>query len=188
MATFHTQYRLKGRIITIRSAEPEDAQQMLSLIQQMAGETPFLARDADEYTMTVEQERAFIQKKKDDPSVRMAVAEVDGEIVAIGEAGYSKLRRYRHTGEVSLSVRKSHWGMGIGRAMLEESLRWLSENGVEKASLNVDATNHRAVALYHRLGFVVEGTFRNVRKMADGSYHDTYRMGLNLSKGAGDDR
>jgi ribosomal protein S18 acetylase RimI-like enzyme len=52
-----------------------------------------------------------------------------------------------------LCVEKGLHGSGLGFELLRRSLRCLSEEGAEEASLTVTAANRRAIALYERLGF-----------------------------------
>lgn len=182
MAAFRTQYKLKGRLVTLRSAEPEDAAEMIEMVRQMDRESDFLAREPGEFAMTVEEEAELIQTRKELPNFRFAVAVCEGKIVGISDAFYLTRRRYRHTGGVTVSILRPFWNRGIGRALLESGLTWLGEQGVERVELSVDTKNIRAIGLYHRLGFVVEGTMRRERKLADGSYRDTYRMALDLKR------
>lgn len=43
-----------NRTVTLRSAETEDAEALLRYIKITAGETPFLIREPDEVTLTLE--------------------------------------------------------------------------------------------------------------------------------------
>ncbi|HSH02480.1 MAG TPA: GNAT family N-acetyltransferase [Anaerolineae bacterium] len=48
-------------------------------------------------------------------------------------------------------------GLGIGRALTAEGLRWLAEAGAQRVDLGVWLTNKRAIGLYERLGFERSG-------------------------------
>lgn len=52
-----------GRICTLRSVQLEDAPKMITCLKETAGETRFLLREAEEVTITLEQEEEFIQKR-----------------------------------------------------------------------------------------------------------------------------
>lgn len=54
----------KDREIIIRSAEENDAENLIDYLKITAAETPFLIREPDEITLTIEQEKAFIKDKK----------------------------------------------------------------------------------------------------------------------------
>ena len=182
MAIFSMKVQLGDTWVTLRNAEPDDAQTLISLLLQMDTETTFLTREPGEFTMTEEKERAFIEARKQMPNMRFAVAEVDGRIVGMSDASYDTGLRYRHRGEVAISILRDYWGRGIGRTMMQMGIDWLQENGVEKVNLAVDTQNRRAIALYHSLGFLVEGTVRHDKRLPDGTYRDKYYMGLLLPR------
>lgn len=50
-------------------------------------------------------------------------------------------------------------------------------NGITKITLNVLETNEKAIALYKKLGFEIEGTLRNDKILSDGKYYNTIVMG-----------
>lgn len=57
-------------------------------------------------------------------------------------------------GEVwTLYVLPEYWGKGYGRALLENSVNWLSGQGFDRAYLWVLDTNSRARRFYERCGF-----------------------------------
>ena len=65
-------FRLKdGRTCALRAAQPEDAEAMLDYLRTTAGETPYLLREPEEVTMTIEAERAFLKNSLDDPRALM---------------------------------------------------------------------------------------------------------------------
>ena len=180
MAAFYSEYKLGGQIITIRSAEPEDAKACIALIHQMDGESVFLTREPGEFELSEAQEREYLAAQKEAENSRTLLAEKDGRVVALSGAQFGKRQRYCHAGGVGVAVAKACWGIGIGRALMEEQMKWLKENGVTKVNLQVDTENCRAISLYLRLGFVVEGRQTRERRLPDGSYREAYWMGLLL--------
>lgn len=182
MAKLQAAYKLNGRLVTIRNAEPDDASALIALVNRFDAETTFLTREPGEFDMTEERERDILQAKKDAPHCLYLVAEVEGNPVATAHAEYGQKRRYRNVAHIGIAVAKAYWGIGIGRALLEELIRWLEDNGVEKVNLTVDTNNIRAQRLYQSLGFFVEGRQARESKMADGSYREAYWMGLLLPR------
>lgn len=180
------EYRRGDRRFTIRSVHPDDAPRMIDLLNQLDRETTFLSREPGEFSMTLEQEGTYLQGVAEDPRQNMLVAVVDGGIVGSCNAVVSKLRRESHSAGFGIALLKAAWGMGIGRTLMEEMIGRLRGQGVEKMHLVVDTKNLRAITLYQRAGFVVEGCIRRERKMADGSYRDSYYMGLDLTEGTTD--
>lgn len=70
--------------------------------------------------------------------------------------------RRRHAASIGMGVHDDYAGRGIGRALLSAALdvadNWLNLTRIE---LSVYTDNERAIRLYHRAGFEVEGTLRN---------------------------
>jgi mycothiol synthase len=58
-----------------------------------------------------------------------------------------------------------HRGIGLGRAMVLEGLRFLAdERGLERGMLYVDADNTKALSLYHDIGFRLDHVDRSLVK------------------------
>ncbi len=51
-----------GRTATLKSPCVEDAEKMLNYIKKSCGETDFLVRYPEEWTITVEQEEAWVNR------------------------------------------------------------------------------------------------------------------------------
>ena len=105
------------------------------------------------------------------------VAEEGGE--AVGSAGVhpvgTALRR-RHAMMLGLSVAREAQGRRVGSALMA-ALCDYADNwaGVLRLELTVYADNERAIGLYRKFGFVVEGTHR-AYAMRDGHYVDALCM------------
>lgn len=175
-ATYNTP---KGTIM-IRHAVAEDAAGLIKHVKTVEKETPFLMREVDEFNMTVELEEQFIQGKLDSEVSVFIIAEVDGEIVGSCNLSGSTRKRTRHCAEFGIAVEQKYCGLGIGRRMMETGIAWARENGISRITLEVDTNNFNAISLYLKLGFEIEGTFRNDKKLADGTYVSGYGMALLL--------
>lgn len=68
-------------------------------------------------------------------------------------------------------------GHRIGKNLLARSIEWADQTGVEKMVLNVLASNKKAIELYQKSGFEIEGILKKDRRHADGQYYDTIVMG-----------
>jgi ribosomal protein S18 acetylase RimI-like enzyme len=69
--------------------------------------------------------------------------------------------------------------MGIGSAMLKHLLDIAKMKKLTKVSLNVDTHNDRAIHIYKKAGFEIEGKLCN-EKYHNGQYSDEYRMAIFL--------
>jgi RimJ/RimL family protein N-acetyltransferase len=69
-------------------------------------------------------------------------------------------------------------GRGYGAAMVQRVLEiGFDELGLHRIDLYVFDFNHAAIACYTKLGFVIEGRLRDLRKMGD-SYWSVYQMSM----------
>jgi RimJ/RimL family protein N-acetyltransferase len=142
----------------IRSAELDDAANILAYGRSVAQETSFFVIQSDELPTTEEQERHWIQDHLGHPGKLLLVAEVAGAIIGCLSFECGSYKRTAHTGTFGISVQKDWRGKGIGTAMLKMLLVWAEEHpAIEKVGLGVFSTNTGAVELYRRLGFVEEG-------------------------------
>ncbi len=147
--------RLKdGRTCTLRSACPEEAQAVLDNFRLTHAETDFLTTRPGEITTTLEQERAYLRAKAEDPREIELVADVGGVIAGtagIGAAG--KAEKLRHRASFGISVARAWWGLGIGRALTEACAECARAAGYAQLELEAVAENERALALYRGAGF-----------------------------------
>ena len=71
-----------------------------------------------------------------------------------GVAGYAVTGRAGRRGDLQrLAVEPRRQGAGLGRALVGDGLRWLRRWRVEKALVNTQLGNERALQLYESLGF-----------------------------------
>lgn len=174
--------RLKnGETVIIRKPARDDAMSVIDLISTADRETRFLARNPDEFDVSVEQEEEFISNILNNNDMDWFVAEYDGKIVAHCSVGLVKsYERYRHRAEFSVVVLKNYWGLGIGRMMLEKAIQWCKDKNVSQLELSVIAGNERAISLYEKFGFKKTGTIPNAVHYNDGTFTDEYLMVLEL--------
>ena len=169
-----------GRHVHFRSANPEDAAKVLEYVEAVAGESDYLTFGAGEFELTVEQEAAFLQTCLDSANQLYLLALIDDVIVATATIGARSRPRIKHRGTLGMSVRRSFRGLGLGAAILEQATQWARANPVlTKLDLTVRTDNSRAVGLYRRRGFALEGTLRK-QLFVDGVYHDSHAMGLDV--------
>lgn len=88
-------------------------------------------------------------------------------------------RRVQHIGYLVLGVDAVSSGRGLGRGLLMASLEECRRRAIRRLELTVMTDNHRALSLYLRHGFTVEGLRRNAI-LRGGHMVDEYYMGLLL--------
>ncbi len=75
----------------------------------------------------------------------------------VGVSGYAVFGWAGDRGYLQrLAVRPDQWGQGLGELLVRDGLRWLKRRGADAAVVNTQERNSRGLALYQRLGFVLE--------------------------------
>lgn len=166
-----------GTRCLLRPPLPEDAKQFLFLMKTTAAETVFMLRYPEEITLTVEEERDFLQKNLDAPRSGFLSARVDGRLV--GNASFTPVGphlKVLHRAAFGIVIVKEYWGCGLGEVLTKEILLAAKSAGYEQLELEVVADNARAIKLYKKCGFVRYGTRPNAFLYKDGGYSDEHLM------------
>ena len=87
-----------------------------------------------------------------------------------------------HVGEIRMVVSKDVRGLGVGRALSQETFALALGSGLEKivAQMTVDQTG--AIALFESLGFKAEALLHDQVRDLAGKTHDIVVLGHNVSK------
>ena len=139
-------------IFEIERARAEDAAPLLDYLRQIGNETDNLSFGEEGLPFTVEQEADYLLTIEHSDNDIMLLAKENGEI--IGSASLNRLpRRMSHRGEISVSVRRSHWNKGVGRALIEKTLLFAREKNFKVIDIEVRSDNAAAIHLYNSIGF-----------------------------------
>ncbi len=166
-----------GKRIVVRVARPEDAAGLLASTTAVFAELGNTVTEPDEFQVTEEQERAWIERKLNDPGGLLLVPEIDGAIIGSLSLDRAGRRRLAHTATLGVIVNREWRGKGVGTVLIDTALKWAAESGViEKVCLSVFASNGRAIRLYERLGFAEEGRRPKGIKVGPDRYDDEVLM------------
>lgn len=166
-----------GKEIVIRRPVEDDAEHIIRYAKTLFASTDQLLTTLLEYTMTVDDEKAWIQNSYENSNVLILIAEYQGQVVGLLDFTPKTKRKNCHTGEFGVSVDVNFQRLGIGRALVSAMLQWAHENSqIEKVFLNVFDSNHAAIALYNTLGFKEEGRHVQAAKQPSGEYVDIIQM------------
>ena len=104
------------------------------------------------------------------------VADVDGRLGGFLGSTAGAQRRSRCTASLVLGVLERFQGRGIGSALLEAHEEWARAKHLHRLELTVMTHNERALRLYRRHGFVIEGTRADALQV-DGAFVSEHYMG-----------
>jgi ribosomal protein S18 acetylase RimI-like enzyme len=159
----------------IRRATLSDATQIFALYKKVAVEDGGIARSEAEIT------EGYVQKNLDQSLAGglCVVVEIDGQIVGELHAYPIGPRIFEHVlSDLTIAIHPDFQGQGIGRQLFTYFLT-LVENEMShilRVELHTRDGNDRAIALYKKLGFVLEGRLRNRDKLRDGRFFDDLAM------------
>lgn len=92
----------------------------------------------------------------------------------------SQLARLKRTAQIVIGILKAFQGQGIGKMLFEALEKWARSKKIHRLELDVIVPNERAINLYKKMGFVIEGT-KKENMFVDGAFVDTYIMAKILS-------
>jgi putative acetyltransferase len=111
------------------------------------------------------------------------VAECSGNMVGHASLYPMGPRRLAHVLRLDMCVHGGHWRQGHGEALLRGLLDWAHHHSAAlKIELLVRAENFPAVALYEKLGFVVEGRLQGRVRLDSGRLVDDLSMACMLAR------
>ncbi|EOP54673.1 acetyltransferase [Bacillus cereus VDM053] len=171
------EFHINGLTFTIRSAAETDAEQLSEIRVQIDGETENMDREAREGFIDKIGFQKIIKTDSEETKNLFLVAEVHNRIVGFSRCEGSNLKRLSHKVEFGVCILREFWGYGMGKSLLQQCIQWADENEVKKISLQVLETNEKAIQLYKKLGFEVEGILKSDKRLSDGKYYNTIVMG-----------
>ena len=166
-------------MITVRRAEPHDADQLVRLAAAVG-------REPGEWLLTTEtwrsaaDERRYLKAVRRHTDAAVFVA-VDEEDTVLGRLSLARDPHpaSTHVADLGLMVAAPYRRQGIGRALLETAVEWASASGIRKLELHVFPWNEPAIRLYDSFGFEREGVRRG-HYSRDGADVDALLMAYHL--------
>ena len=165
----------------IRMICAKDAQQFLELNHKLDVETKLMLLEPGERSTTVQQVQTRIEHTVAKDNEAVFVLEDDGVLVGYASVIGGHLKRNSHKASVVTGILQSHAGKGMGSLLFQRLIEWAHSSSLHRLELTVMKHNARAIGLYQKFGFEIEGV-KKASLLIDGQYVDEYLMGLVLSK------
>lgn len=156
--------------VRIRAAQPSDAALLTATMSE-----PLVVWGT--LQLPFQRVERWSERLESRPPARTTflVAELDRALVGAGALTVSEAPRRTHSATLGMHVATASQGRGIGGALMHALLRDAERRGLSRVDLTVFPDNERAIRLYQRAGFVVEGQSRWA-SFRDGTYADDLLM------------
>lgn len=175
---FNQKFETKnGKEVFVRTAQVEDAKAIFEIQKSIASEEIFMLRDLSELSFNQSNSQEKISNYKSNENWLYLVAEFEGSVVGFCEISNGYFNKTKHCADFSVFIHKNFRSLGIGQILLNSLLDWAEKNpNLLKVTLAVFSTNERAISLYKKLGFQVEGNCPKDMKLPNGDFIDSILM------------
>jgi RimJ/RimL family protein N-acetyltransferase len=157
----------------VRPARLGDAEAAALAYQQVAEEREFIGSEPPiDPAVAAEQVRDWVRSNSD----QLWILENEGRL--LGQLSLHRNDRPQGVASLGMLVVPGARGQGGGRMLLDAALQWARTSDVYRLELEVFVENARAIGMYAKAGFDVEGVRRERYLRQDGSRRSTLLMAL----------
>ena len=144
--------------LQIREILEEDAVITLKLVLEMADESDNYPFTSEDYAMSIENQRSFINYMNSLDNCIFLGAFIENELCGILYLEGGRRQRTHHICNLGMGVKKEYWNNKIGSALMSKALEFVYDSEhIAKVDLQVSIDNKYAIALYKKFGFEIEG-------------------------------
>lgn len=163
--------------VLIRKAKISDAPLILEHLKIILDETNYHTSDSSEFNTSIENKKEEIEHINSSDNSLILLGFFEDKLIALLTLIGGKKSRVKHVGQLGVNVKKEFWGYGIGSELMKDMDSWIEKTKViKKVNLLVHEQNHRALGLYKKLNYQVEGRSANFFSDKD-AYYDVIYMG-----------
>lgn len=160
--------------IEIRERIVDDVGRFCEFITKLDNEAQYMLCEKDERNVSKDIIKRNIENIIDNnDACYIALNEniIIGFIIAVRE----KFIRTKHSSKIVVGILEDYCSHGIGYELFQNAFKWAETNGIKRLELTVITENTRAVNLYKKLGFKIEG-LKEMSTLINGKYYDEYYM------------
>ncbi|MDQ0258025.1 RimJ/RimL family protein N-acetyltransferase [Evansella vedderi] len=160
----------------IREIRTSDADSFLEVNHQLDNETSFMLYEPGERKTTVEKQKIMLERVSKEKTSNIWVLENDvGKLVGYLALFGQTLQRNSHSAYIVVGIIEDYQGQGLGKKLFIQMEEWAKEKGIHRLELTVMKHNYKALQLYLKMGFEIEGVKRDSLKV-NGEYVDEYYL------------
>jgi len=164
--------------VEFRMMEPADEAAVLAFARELpTHDLLFLPRNISEPKVLA----AWI-KEIERGSIISLLAVKSGRVVGCGTIVRDLLSWSPHVGEIRMVVSSDVRGLGVGRALSQETFALALGVGLEKLQVQMTVDQTGAIAIFEGLGFKAEALLRDHVRDAGGRKHDIVVLGHNVAQ------
>jgi RimJ/RimL family protein N-acetyltransferase len=178
MFSFNFQSK-SNKWFTIRPAEPIDKPDIVDNINTIAAEEIYL--QTNQFVLTPDWDDVLNDSINLQKGQLLLVPTIDQHVVGhlrLFAGNYGE--KDRHVGSIGVALLAPYRDLGIGTILLEYALKWSKMAAFEKLEADVIASNLRALELFKKFAFVVEGVRQRQLKIRD-RYEDELILARSIS-------
>lgn len=155
----------------IRIASTTDMDGLSLLIRKLALESSFMLFEPDEVPTSVRLSKRLLSAKNE----HILLATEGNSILGYLVLSQGVFKRNSGVGTIAIGVESSEQGRGVGSSLMSSAVTLATELELYRLQLYVQTSNHKALKLYRKFGFEVEGTLIAAAKV-NGLLVDKYLM------------
>ena len=148
-------------MLNFREIVVSDYQEFNKLYKLIESESDFMLYEKDERKTTDEQQKNFLERLTVDPNSTIIIAEFKNLMVGFIGIINESPRKKRFSRYVAMGILKEYHGRNIGTQLMRQCIDYCNNQGVERIELTVVKDNIKAVNLYKKFGFEIEGIKKN---------------------------
>jgi RimJ/RimL family protein N-acetyltransferase len=115
-------------------------------------------------------------------AITSLLAVKDGDVVGCGTLVRDPLSWSPHVGEIRMVISRDVRGLGVGRALSQETFALALGAGLEKLSVQMTVDQQAAITRFESLGFKAEALLRDHVRDINGRTHDIVVLGHNIAQ------
>ncbi|UCH57926.1 MAG: GNAT family N-acetyltransferase [Candidatus Bathyarchaeota archaeon] len=166
-----------GARVTLRAERTSDLEPLWEMVSSFSDETLNLLIDHFSYELI----ERWIESLDYERIIPILAIKPGGRVVANAILHLSQNEATRHRGVFGIFIHDDYQGRGLGTIMTQLIIEIGRLKGLRKISLDVFTGNERAVHVYEKCGFEIEGLMKEEHwHHLTESYLDSYRMAIHL--------
>lgn len=160
--------------IVIRERSLDDVERFYEFITKLDNEAKYMLFEKNERNVNKDIIKKNIETIIDNNDL-CYIALYDNKIIGFIIAAREKFIRTKHSANIVVGILENYCGHGIGYELFQNVFKWAKKYDIKRLELTVITENIRAVNLYEKLGFKIEG-IREKSTLISGRYHHEYYM------------